>query len=126
MTMEDSDFMLELKNYPETRQFAIQTQDEIKKEDHERWLKDNLIWFKVAEGYNGPVGAVRIFGGEISIWVHRNFRGLGVATQIIKEVSTPGMIARIVDGNTSSMRAFVKAGYLTNNHIENYYTLRYQ
>lgn len=127
MSMEDADFMLALKNDPTTRQFAILSHEEIKKEDHYRWLEKNLMFFQVIAGPMEKVGAVRVFGKEISIWVDSKFRGLGVATNIIKQVSfDKGYTAKIVDGNVSSLRAFLKAGFMPVAHsaIEKYYFLQ--
>jgi hypothetical protein len=39
MTIADADKMLTWKNYPETRQFAIASHEEIKREDHLQWLE---------------------------------------------------------------------------------------
>lgn len=134
MTMDDADFMLTLKNYPETRHFAIQSHDEIKKEDHYRWLKPRLIFFQVVckEADGEPIGCVRVFGGEISIWIDRKYWGLGVATAVIKEVADNsqydkgGLTAKVVDGNVASLRAFIKAGFLpvTHSAIDKYYLLQ--
>lgn len=123
MEMSDADFMLELKNYPETREFAIETTAEIKREDHIKWLKPKLMFFQVIEGWAGPIGAIRIFGNEISIWVDRRFWGMGVATNILRDASS-GTTARIVDGNVASMKAFVKAGFVPVGHTDHYYILR--
>ena len=125
MTMADSDKMLEWKNYPETRKFAIYTHDEIKKEDHEEWLKNYFIWFQVIENNKEPIGAVRIIGNELSIWIDRKFWGLGIATRVIKRVSQTGMYARIVNGNAASLRAFVKSGFIPVAHsaVDNCYIL---
>lgn len=125
MTMDDANFMLELKNYPETRQFAIKSHDEIKLIDHLKWLEKNIIFFQIIETDSGRrIGAVRIFGNEISIWLDRNFWGLGIASQIITRICQPGMFAKIVDGNIGSFRAFVKAGFSPINHVDNYYILQ--
>lgn len=126
MTFGDTNFMLELKNYSETRQFAIETKDEIKLEAHNEWMKKNILFFQVIDGSAGRVGAIRIFGNELSIWIDRHYWGLGIATEVIKRVSKPGMYAKIVDGNVASLRAFTKAGYLPVSHsaIDKYYLLQ--
>jgi len=128
MTMADSDKMLEWKNYSETRQFAIQSHDEIKREDHLKWLEKNLQYFQVIEAFNGKemVGAIRIQDGEVSIWVDREFRKCKVATGILITGTNYGMTAKIVDGNVGSMRAFIRAGFLPIDHVDNYYTLKKQ
>lgn len=130
----DFDFMLALKNDPDTRKFAIATHDEIKREDHYEWLREHYYQFYIIERLRGEsVGAVRLDQGEISIWVDKAYRGLGIARRIL----TPDFIldddftgneyslyARIVDGNVPSMIAFTKAGFVPTEHQDNYYILR--
>lgn len=123
MTMEDADFMLELKNYPETREFAIVSHDEIKKEDHYKWLEKNIIWFKIIENQEQPIGAIRIFGAEISIWIDRKFWGLGLAEKAIRMVMEPGMYAKIVNGNVASFKTFMRAGFLPVGYKDGHYIL---
>ena len=47
MTMKDSDKMLEMKNYPETRKYTIVSSDEIKRKDHIKYIEANLQYFQV-------------------------------------------------------------------------------
>jgi len=127
--MEDADFMLMLKNYPETRQFAIQSHEEIKREDHIAWLEKNKQFFHVIESLNidfvvKRFGAFRIQDNEISIWIDRQYWGNQVATRVISQVSEKGMIAKIVNGNVGSFKAFVRAGFVPVNYKDNYYILR--
>lgn len=126
MTINDADFMLELKNYPETRMFAIASNDEIKREDHLKWLENNLQYFKIIEvmieGDYKPAGVIRIQDNEISIWIHRSFWGRGIATWVLETVSEKGMTAKIVNGNISSMRAFINAGFKPVSYNGKYYT----
>lgn len=123
MTMQDADKMLEWKNYPETRQFAIHSHFIIKRENHIKWLSKNLQYFKVI---NDRQGAIRVQNKEVSIWVDRAFRENGLATEAVKKVSKHGMTAKIVDGNVSSMRCFIKCGYIPVSHEYNYYILQCQ
>jgi len=131
MTMDDAEKMLEWKNYPETREFAIKSHDEIKLEDHLKWLEDNSHYFQIIEfnpssDFFKPLigGAIRVQDGEISIWIDRAFRRHGAATKAIKIVAESGMTAKIVDGNVGSLRAFIKAGFLPIEHIDNYYLMK--
>ncbi len=116
MTMADADKMLEWKNYPETRQFAILSHEEVKREDHMAWLPKYIDQFQLIlnTGFGGvyPVGAVRVNGLEVSIWVDRDHRGRGIALEALKRVSFPGMIALIVMANIPSLRTFIRAGFL--------------
>lgn len=123
MVMSDADKMLELKNYPETRLFSITTKAEIQKEAHYRWLENNLQYFQVIELTDKTVGAIRIHNTEISIWIEKRYWGMGVATEIIKRVAQPGMMAKVVNGNVGSFKAFVRAGFVPASYLENYYVL---
>lgn len=134
MTMADADKMLEWKNYPETRQFSIVSHEEIKKEDHYKYLKENLQYFQIIEGHFSPVyhkaenglatpelwpcGALRIQNNEISIWVDKFRQGMGIASFVLEEVSEKGMTAKIVEGNIASMRAFINAGFKPVSYIQ--------
>jgi len=124
MIMADADKMLELKNYPETIQFAITTHEEIKKEDHYKWLEENIQYFQAICDGEKMVGAIRIFEYEISVWIDREFWKRGIATYVLQHVSKRGMTARIVNGNTGSFKAFVRAGFEPVSYSDNYYTLK--
>lgn len=112
MTMADADKMLEWKNYSETRKFSIISNLVIDRNKHMDWLLEHLDQFQVIQGSNNTIGAIRINNDEISIWIDRTFRSQGIASYIIEQVAKPGMIAKIVEGNVSSMRAFIKAGFM--------------
>ena len=119
MTMNDADAMLRFKNYEETRRFAIASHDEIKKEDHLKWLEQNLQYFQVFEETYGSydqnipvvIGAIRIQDGEVSIWVDNLHWKQGRATFILQHHTRRGMTCKIVEGNVGSMRAFIRAGF---------------
>jgi RimJ/RimL family protein N-acetyltransferase len=121
MTMEDADKMLEWKNYPETRKFAIVTNAEIRRDDHLKYIENNLQYFQIIRVEGEVVGAVRVKDNDISIWIDRDFWRHGLATEAIKMVSVKGMTAKIVSGNIGSMRAFIKAGYFPISYQDNYY-----
>jgi len=128
LTMQDADFMLELKNYPETRQFAIQSHEEIKREDHIKWLKKNKQFFHVIEtrkdGLMFKYGIIRVQDKEISIWISRVFWGKGIATGVLMELSLDNHWCKIVNGNVGSFKAFVRAGFVPVDYKDNYYILR--
>lgn len=122
MTMADADKLLEFKNYDETRMFAIATQEEIKKEDHYKWLQENIDHFQIMYDKECDVcGAVRIQDQEISVWVDRGFWKRGIATYILQHVSKRGMTAKIVSANIASMRAFIRAGFEPKSFQDGYY-----
>jgi len=130
MTMVDADKMLEWKNYEETRRFAITSHDEIKKEDHYQWLAKNIQHFRVIQIADGGqlLGAIRVQDLEVSIWVDREFRNLGIAKKTLQLISGQGMWCKIVEGNLSSMRAFIYAGFAPAEYVQasasNYYIFR--
>ncbi len=122
--MDDADFMLMLKNYEETRQFAIASHGLISRESHIDWLRYNVQEFQVIEDVEKSlsrppeerekivsVGVIRIHDNEISIWVDKKFWNLGIATYILQHVSQRGMTAKIVCPNIASMKAFIRAGF---------------
>ncbi len=122
MTMQDADKMLEWKNYPETRAFAIASGAEIKKEDHYKWLEKNIQHFQVMEDHfknrGGRIGALRIQDNEISIWVDKEFWNLDYASRAINMVAEIGMTAKIVVNNIRSIRAFINAGFKPVDFVE--------
>jgi RimJ/RimL family protein N-acetyltransferase len=124
MAMDDAYFMLELKNYPETRRFSIVSHDEIKPEEHYQWLEKNIQYFQVITDNDKKIGAIRIKDYEISIWVDREFWKKGIATYILQYVSKKGMTCKIVNGNVGSFKAFVRAGFEPIGYTDNYYTLK--
>lgn len=127
LEMSDANFMLTLKNYEETRKFAIQSPDEIKLEDHLKWLEKNKQFFHIIEFVGTKVGAFRIEGTEISIWIDREFWGKRIATTVLTEVRFTGMIAKVVTANIASMRAFVSAGFMPCEFVdEKYFVFKYE
>lgn len=121
MSMADADKMLEWKNYPETRKFAILTNDAIISTQHYEWLESNLNQFKVLEDDNSLVGAIRVYKNEISIWVDRGWRNKRMATFMLGRVARIGMIAKIVNGNIASINTFIRAGFRAVDYKDNYY-----
>ena len=111
--MEDADDMLRWKNYEETMRYSISTFEKIKKPDHYKWLKKNIKTFRVILNAKGrSIGALRIDGKEVSIWIDRRYRGRGIATYILSKHTKKGMIAKIVLNNFASMKAFIRAGFM--------------
>lgn len=144
MTMDDADFMLELKNDPITREFAILTHDEIQRDAHIAWLEKHLHEFQVIQEFRDRnIGAVRVqdvtiptppgyaktYSGsdlEVSIWIASKYRGCGWGSDALRSVRKMRMSAKIVIGNVPSMRAFIKAGFHPEKLVDNtYYIFRY-
>jgi RimJ/RimL family protein N-acetyltransferase len=121
MTMDDADFMLELKNYPETIQYSITTEEEITKQAHYKWLPDNLKYFQVIMDEDKMIGAIRIQDYEVSIWIKKEYWKQGMATWVLQTFCKRGMTAKIVEGNIASMKAFIRAGFLPKSFQNGYY-----
>lgn len=122
MEMKDAMFLLKLKNYSETRKFAIKTRERIKMKDHLKWIERNIHFFNVINENDIDIGFVRIQSHEISIWIERRWWNLGYATKAIAMSSkNKTLYAKIVDGNIGSMRAFISADYKPIDHRKNYY-----
>jgi RimJ/RimL family protein N-acetyltransferase len=122
MTMADADFMLMLKNYPETREFAIATHDEVSKEAHYKWLPDNLQYFRIIEDNEGKsMGAFRVQEKEVSIWIAREYWKQGIATFVLQRHTDKSMFCKIVAGNIASLRCFIRAGFLPKSFQNGYY-----
>lgn len=121
LTMNDADFLLTLKNYPETRKFAIVSKEEINRTEHLFFIEHHLEQFQVIMANERAAGVVRISAGEISIWIDRECWGMGIATWVIRKVSLSGFIAKIVNGNIASMKSFIRAGYEPISYQNNYY-----
>ena len=111
MKMSDAMLMLEWKNYPETRKFAIVSSRKIKLQDHLRWLPKNLKYFKIIEEDGIALGAIRVENREISIWIDRALWNLGYAKMAIKRVARKGYRAKIVNDNKASIAAFKACGF---------------
>lgn len=122
MIMADADFMLGLKNDFQTRKFAIISHEEIKREDHYKWLENNLQYFRVIQDAERglPIGAIRVQDLEVSIWIYHQFRNQGIAKKTLQLISGQGMRAKIVEGNLASMRAFIYAGFVPVEYIVNF------
>lgn len=118
-TLEDSNFLLRLKNDKTMRKFAIVTHEKIQKENHERWLEKNVGSIKIAYETE-PIGMLRVSNGEISINIAKKYRGKGFGLKMLKGVKG---YAKIVDGNVASLNLFLKAGFKVKSHIKNYYVL---
>ena len=121
MIMDDADFMLELKNYPETRKYAIESNGVIDKCSHYQYIADNIQYFQIIKFGDEKAGAIRIKNNEISIWINRQFWMKGIASFVLEQVSEKGMTAKIVNANIPSMKAFINAGFKPVTYLDTYY-----
>lgn len=122
--MSDAMLMLEWKNYPETRKFTIATSRKILAKDHLKWLPKNLKYFKIIEETGVELGAIRVQGKEVSIWIDRELWGLGYAVEAINMVAKKGYTAKIVEGHINSMRVFISAGFKPVEYTGKYYIFK--
>lgn len=124
-TTEDSDFLLELKNDPVMRKFAVVTHKKIKKADHEKWLAKNLHTFSIVMVDGERMGMFRVTDDkEVSINLAPAARGKGLGAKVLKRCPK-GVWAKIVNGNVPSMRLFLNHGFKIVDYKENYYVLEY-
>ena len=122
-TFEDADFLLELKNDPIMRKFAVVSHKKIKKQDHLDWLFDNIGGIFIITQRGWKMGMFRIADGEVSINLHPSTRGQGIGSKVLRKFCPKGVWAKIVDGNVASMRIFLKNGFEIVDHKDNYYIL---
>lgn len=127
-TMKDADLLLGWKNDFEVRKWSIVSLSKIKREDHLKWLKKNLDKISIIEEYGYPCGDIRVDDGEVAIKLEENFRGRGLGSKALKCVllGRNKLMAKIVDGNVSSMRLFLKNGFEVVDHKDDYYILSYE
>ena len=126
--VHDEVFLFDLKNEEEMRKYSIVTHDKIKWEDHIKWCEANLQYVYIAELDGEKCGDIRVKDGEVAIKVHPDFRGKGVAYQMLSYATEKfeTLTARIVDGNVPSMRLFIKCGFQVVDHKDNYYILKHE
>jgi len=128
VTMEDADFLLDLKNDPEVRKWAIVTHQEIKRENHLFWLEKKLkekgIYFYILIEDDNCVGDLRVEADrEISVRIVKEFRGKGLARQALGLIAGK-FYAKIVEGNLASMNLFIKSGFKFTDYKEGVYLLK--
>lgn len=122
-TMDDAKNLLSWKNDPVMRQFSIVTHDEIKWEDHLKWLEKNLgKTYIITDGIT-DYGDMRIDDGEVAIKLDPQYRGQGIGYKALRIAAVRPLKAKIVDGNVASMHLFIKCGFNVVDHKDNYYIL---
>jgi len=130
--MKDADALLDIKNDYDVRQFSIVTKDEIRREDHLRWLEralnnPDVRLFCICHGGGYVVGDVRLDvlakdSIELSVRIRPSFRriGIGIGTFALAFAITEAkkiagdkvkLMAKIVDGNAASMALFKSVGF---------------
>jgi len=127
-TKDDADFLLTIRNHPETRRWSFET-GEILPGEHRAWflaaLVDPARRLFVATQSGILVGSARLnlnpaipWEAEASLAVHPDCQGRGVGTAMIealcREAAALGvkaLMAHIKEGNTGSRIAFGRAGF---------------
>jgi RimJ/RimL family protein N-acetyltransferase len=135
-TMDDAELLLRWKNEEDTRKNSIVTDEVIKMENHLKWLEATLLdWsttFRIILLDGVPVGDVRTQiqlesnMQEISIRMDKQYRGMGLATQVIAMFNGP-LLAKIRAHNIASMRVFIANGYRPEKFVDGpapYYIFR--
>ena len=126
-SFQDAEIIFHWVNTPDSLSQKLKTVEPISLADHQKWMKRRLadpdtgLW--IAELDEKPIGQVRIQlghqGYEVDIYVSPEFRGQGLAGQMLYLSKTlacgkwPGMnmVAVIKNSNTASQGLFIKAGY---------------
>ncbi len=121
--MDDAEFLLELKNDPVMRQFAVVTQNEIELGAHLDWLDSHLHEIQIIEVMRywnwRRVGMIRMSEDrEVSINVHWKFRGIGIAYAVLSTYCPNNVWAKIVEGNQASYRLFTGCGFVPTSQEE--------
>ena len=126
---EHSTFFLACRNDVDAVRHS-RSQRMIGREEHARWfaakIDDPGTRLRIAVVGNEPVGTVRVDvrsgSGEVGIAVAPSFRGQGLGTALLEalldDVSTDPQVvcltAAVHVGNTPSMRAFARVGFVAN------------
>lgn len=126
-TLEDTDFLFELRNDPTVREQSFQT-DKIQYEDHKKWLdqklKTNYVRIFILEYQNEKIGQVRVDidekkkSGNISYAVKREWRRKGLGTWMLKsaekmldDIVLMELIGEVKRENIASQKVFRRLGY---------------
>jgi L-amino acid N-acyltransferase YncA len=126
--MSDAFELLRWKNDPVTRKFAIVGKEEIRIEDHLKWLTKRLKepgYFMIQEGEK-LLGTLRFDeGGEVAIVIAPERRGKGIAKAILLPACSlyqcmtgKSLWAKIVSGHEASRTVFIKAGFVPVNKAQ--------
>ena len=128
-TMDDARVLLNWKNDPVMRKFSIETHDEIKMEDHLKWLEKHLNEIYIICSHRDTYGDIRLEGNVIAIKLDPDSRGKGIGKKAIglAQGIRDELVAYIVNGNVPSMRLFLGAGFkVTDYNEDGYYILTWK
>tara|TARA_B100001964_G_scaffold228822_1_gene280407 strand:+ start:634 stop:1113 length:480 start_codon:yes stop_codon:yes gene_type:complete len=136
---EDCKCVYEWRNHPGIRKDFFNPSP-ISFKDHELWFTNALnsesIELLIGMDKDDPVGSLRydIHGdkAEVSVYVKPGFHGKGIGTEILMKGNawlkenmpeTKNIFAKIISKNTSSVKAFKKAGYIKS-HVSYVFCLK--
>lgn len=131
---EDLMVLFGLRNDPRIREQSFE-EGPLEIENHKRWflqkLRDKNSLILIIEVLNVPIGQIRLDfiekGAETNIAIYPDHWGKGYAIQAIQGVCklvkerAPKLItlfAHMKEGNTASLKSFVKAGFIDNGIVE--------
>lgn len=126
-TMDDAGMLLRWRNDPTTYEHSVSA-EAVMPEKHAAWLdqvlQNPLRRLYIAEADGGPVGTGRLDSDteamELSLTVAPEARGKGYGGQIVaalveaarREWPACLLVAHVQAGNTASLRAFLKIGFV--------------
>ncbi len=134
--IDDIKNIFDLSNDDKVRANSIHT-EKIEWENHVKWFSnriniENAPFYIIEDNNNNFIGQARIDNTEepiISISITNNYRGKGLATNIISMCSKASnynkIFAYIKKENLPSFKSFIKAGYKIVAQDNEYYKLQY-
>ena len=133
--IDDMKNVFDLSNDDTVRKNSI-NQNKIEWEDHVKWFRNRIdkSHFYIVENKNKEfVAQVRFdeqLESTISISITKNFRGKGLASEIIKQCSKKSKLKNIValvkKENLASQKSFLKAGYKYDSSENDYIKYRWE
>ena len=124
VTAADADLLLAWANHPVTRAASFHP-DPIERAGHVRWLTSRPaspttgFWIGEADDAR-PIGQVRVEGGEVSISVAPDARGMGFGRALLaagvdeagRTLAVERLVARVRVDNPASLALFAGAGFV--------------
>jgi len=105
-TIDDATFVYALRFGPDVRKVSWSTSG-VSFRNHRNYFNKHLSEYQMIYVGNTCVGFIRV-NDEISIYLHKPYRGKGIGTQVLNRFSGR---ATIKEGNEQSRKAFMNAGF---------------
>jgi len=108
-TMDDCDFIFNLRNEPYVRNASWNT-EKIDYQKHKGWFKNNYKYYHII---GDSKGFVRIKDNEVSIAVVKEEQNTGLGTAALNEIAKihPNLKAEVKISNIQSLNFFINAGF---------------